>query len=461
LCRAIVAGRAHVFPVAVSREPPEIVSALAMATYRILCIDDEPNILASLVRVFRPHGYVVTTGTSGDEALAMLEREPADIVISDMRMPGMDGTAVLEQVRARWPDTVRLLLTGHSDIDATIGAINRGEIHRYIGKPWNEAELLLIVRQALERKSLEGHKRRLEALARKQNGALKALNATLEQKVALRTAELQDAVGALAVSNDKLKTNFLTSLKVFSTLIEMREAESAGHSRRVTDMARKIGERMGIDAADAQDLLLAGLLHDIGKIGLSDATLRLARDASDGDIPLAFYKYPLRSEQALTPLEGLRGAAAIIRAHRERFDGRGYPEGLAGTAIPLGARILAVAKDYDAAQIGTLSRHRMPAEAARGRIAQGRGTLYDPEVVDVMLGVLDAADAPAPLDMRIELSDLAAGMVLSRDLVTLDGVLLLTADRILDESVVQRIRDFQMASDARPLAIYIHPARLA
>jgi response regulator RpfG family c-di-GMP phosphodiesterase len=461
LCRAIVAGRAHVFPAAVSREPPEIVSALAMATYRILCIDDEPNILASLVRVFRPHGYVVTTATSGDDALAMLEREPVDIVISDMRMPGMDGTAVLEQVRARWPDTVRLLLTGHSDIDATIGAINRGEIHRYIGKPWNEAELLLIVRQALERKSLEGHKRRLEALARKQNGELKALNATLEQKVALRTAELQDAVGALAVSNDKLKTNFLTSLKVFSTLIEMREAESAGHSRRVTDMVRKIGERMGIDAADAQDLLLAGLLHDIGKIGLSDATLRLARDASDGDVPLAFYKYPLRSEQALTPLEGLRGAAAIIRAHRERFDGRGYPEGLAGTAIPLGARILAVAKDYDAAQIGTLSRHRMPAEAARGRVAQGRGTLYDPEVVDVLLSVLDAADAPAPLDMRIELSDLVAGMVLSRDLVTLDGILLLTADRVLDESVVQRIRDFQMASDAKPLAIYVHPARLA
>jgi response regulator RpfG family c-di-GMP phosphodiesterase len=445
----------------VRREPPEIESALAMATYRILCIDDEPNILASLVRVCRPHGYVVTTATSGDDALAMLEREPVDIVISDMRMPGMDGTAVLEQVRARWPDTVRLLLTGHSDIDATIGAINRGEIHRYIGKPWNEAELLLIVRQALERKSLEGHKRRLEALARKQNGELKALNATLEQRVALRTTELQDAVGALAVSNDKLKANFLTSLKVFSTLIEMREAESAGHSRRVTDMVRKIGERMGIDAADAQDLLLAGLLHDIGKIGLSDATLRLARDASDGDVPLAFYKYPLRSEQALTPLEGLRGAAAIIRAHRERFDGRGYPEGLAGTAIPLGARILAVAKDYDAAQIGTLSRHRMPAEAARGRVAQGRGTLYDPEVVDVLLSVLDAADAPAPLDMRIELSDLVAGMVLSRDLVTLDGILLLTADRVLDESVVQRIRDFQMASDAKPLAIYVHPARLA
>lgn len=458
----IVAGMARVFFATLSRdifgerEPPS-----AMATSRILCIDDEPNILAALVRVFRPQGYAMATALSGDEALAMLEREPVDVVISDMRMPGMDGTAVLEQVRARWPQTVRLLLTGHSDIDATIGAINRGEIHRYIGKPWDEGELLLIVRQALERKSLEHHKRRLEALARKQNGELKALNATLEQKVAQRTAELQDAVDALAASNDKLKANFLTSLKVFSTLIEMREAEFAGHSRRVTDLARKIGDRMSIEARDAQDLFLAGLLHDIGKIGLPDATLRLARDASDGDVPRAFYKYPLRSEQVLMPLEGMRGAATVIRSHRERFDGRGYPEGLAGTAIPLCARILAVAKDYDAAQIGTLSRHRMPADAARGRIVQGRGTLYDPEVVDVLLSVLDAADAPARLDTRVEPSDLVAGMVLSRDLVTLDGILLLTADRILDESVVQRIRDFQMASDAKPLTIYIHAAKPA
>lgn len=430
-----------------------------MATSKILCVDDEQNILAALLRVFRPHGYQVSTAASGDQALLMLEQEPVDVVISDMRMPGMDGTALLEQVRTRWPQTVRLLLTGHSDIDATIGAINRGEIHRYIGKPWDESELLLIVRQALERKSLEQHKRRLEALTRKQNGELKVLNATLEQKVAERTAQLQQAADALATSNGKLKANFLTSLKVLSNLIEMREAEFAGHSRRVTEYARRIGDRLGVDARDAQDIFLAGLLHDIGKIGLSDAVLRRATSASEDEVPLAYRKYPLRSEQALMPFEDLRGAAVIIRSHHERFDGRGFPDGLAGTAIPLGARVLAVAKDYDAAQIGTLSRHRMPADAARGRIVQGRATLYDPEVVDALLDVLDAANAPARLDMRVASSDLVAGMVLSRDLVTFDGILLLTADRVLDESVVQRIHDYQTLSDAKPLTIYIHAGK--
>jgi response regulator RpfG family c-di-GMP phosphodiesterase len=432
-----------------------------MATSRILCVDDEPNILAALVRGFRPHGYVVATATSGAQALAMLDNEVVDMVISDMRMPEMDGAALLEQVRSRWPDTVRLLLTGHSDIDATIGAINRGEIHRYIGKPWDEGELLLVVRQALERKSLEFHKRRLEALARKQNAELKSLNATLEGKVVQRTAQLEAANDALAVSNDKLKANFLTSLKVLSTLIEMREAEFAGHSRRVTELARKIGERLGIDERDAQDVFLAGLLHDIGKIGLSDTTLRNARDAADGDLPITYLKYPLRGEQVLMPLDGIRGAALVVRAHRERYDGRGFPDGLAATAIPIGARILAVAKDFDAAQIGALSRHRMPSAAARDRIANGRGTLYDPDVVDALMVVLEAADAPPSLDSRVDAAQLVAGMVLSRDLVTFDGVLLLTADHVLDESVVQRIRDYQASSGAKPLAIYVHPEALA
>jgi response regulator RpfG family c-di-GMP phosphodiesterase len=434
---------------------------MAMAVPRILCVDDEPNIQAALVRAFRPEGYRVATAASGEAALAQLEAESVDIVISDMRMPGMNGAALLEQVRARWPDTVRLLLTGYADIDATIGAINRGEIQRYIAKPWDDRELLLIVREALERKALEQHKRRLEALMRRQNAELKTLNATLEEKVAERTSELEKAAAALGDGNERLRANFLTSLKVLSTLIEMREAEFAGHSRRVAELARRIGERVGLDAAGAHDLFIAGLLHDIGKIGLSDAMLRSVRDAGDGELPRAFLDYPRRSEQVMMPLDAMRGAASTVRSHRERFDGRGFPDGLYGTDIPLGARILAVAKDYDGAQIGVLSRHRMPPDAARGRIAAGRGTLYDPDVVDALMAVLDAGEARTSPDMRIDHGALAPGMVLSRDLVTPDGILLLTANRSLDEGLVQRIRDYHATLDAKPLAIYVHVAEAA
>lgn len=119
----------------------------------LLFIDDEENILSALRRLFRPHGYAIFTARGGAEALALLERMPVDLVISDMRMPQMNGAEVLEQIRLRWPDTVRILLTGYSDNDSTVAAINRGEIYRYVAKPWDDQALLQLVHDALrERK---------------------------------------------------------------------------------------------------------------------------------------------------------------------------------------------------------------------------------------------------------------------------------------------------------------------
>lgn len=137
----------------------------------ILCVDDEANILSSLRRVFRAKGYRMLTAGSGREGLEILESEPVDLVISDMRMPEMDGARFLEYVRDRWPDTIRLLLTGHADIQSILDAINRGEIYRYITKPWDDSDITLVVRHALERKALEQEKKRLEALTRHQNEA--------------------------------------------------------------------------------------------------------------------------------------------------------------------------------------------------------------------------------------------------------------------------------------------------
>ncbi|HEU4375142.1 MAG TPA: response regulator, partial [Telluria sp.] len=207
----------------------------------ILCVDDEPNILAALRRLFRAKGYEVVTAESARAGLAVLQTRAVDLIISDMRMPEMDGVQFLEQARALCPDTLRLLLTGHADVNQILDAVNRGEIYRYITKPWDDHEMTLVVRHALERKALEQEQRRLEALTVQQNEQLRELNLSLEAKVASRTEEL---VG----SNDKLKRNFLTSIQVFSSLIELRGANLAGHSRRVADLARRIALRLGLDA---------------------------------------------------------------------------------------------------------------------------------------------------------------------------------------------------------------------
>ena len=157
----------------------------------LLLVDDEPGILSSLRRLLRMRGYTIHCAQSGQAGLEILERESVDLVISDMRMPEMDGARFLEQVRQRWPTTMRILLTGYADVASTVDAINRGEIYRYVAKPWDDADLQLTVRDALERQRLARENARLLALTQAQNDELKYLNASLEDKVKQRTAEIE------------------------------------------------------------------------------------------------------------------------------------------------------------------------------------------------------------------------------------------------------------------------------
>lgn len=416
----------------------------------LLCVDDEPNILSSLRRLFRAKGYRVLVAESGDAGLQVLATEAVDMVISDMRMPEMDGAHFLELVRIRWPDTIRILLTGYADVSSIIDAINRGEIYRYITKPWDDNAMLLLVRDALERKALENEKLRLEALTQRQNDELKALNASLEEKVRERTADLKTANDSLLGANEKLKASFLTSIKVFTSLMEMRGGHLAGHSRRVADLARKVAVKMELEGKVIQEIFIAGLMIDIGKIGFSDEMLTMPVGAMVGETLAAYRKFPMRGEQLLTPLEDLRGAAAILRSQLERFDGAGFPDGLCGDEIPMGARILALVSDYDSLQIGTLVQRRfLPAEA-KVSVTHSSGKRYDRAVVSAFNLVLDEDAAGAVTDEAVVTTlKLMPGMVLSQDLIGHDGVMLLSADHVLDERLILLIQAFERKGETR------------
>lgn len=414
------------------------------APFSLLFVDDEPNILSALRRLFRPAGYRIHLAPSGAEGLALLEREPVDLVVSDMRMPEMSGAELLAEVRRRWPDTMRILLTGYADIGSTIAAINEGQLHRYIPKPWNDQEILLIVREACERRALERDRARLEALTLRQNEELKGLNSSLEAKVVERTAALQEAHAALGSAHDRLKSGFLNTLKVFSGLIELRGGAMAGHSRRVADYARRIAQAANLPPADAQDVFFAALLHDIGKIALPDALLHKPFNSLTSEERGEVVRHPHKGEAVLMGLEQLRGAARLIRFHHERYDGQGYPDQLSGTDIPLGARILTVANDYDGLLQGSLFGKRATPEEAQSFLRAGRGKRYDPELVDVFLGLLGG---PVPLDRsgckELPAAELEPGMVLARDLVTREGVLLLARDFVLEAPLIRQILDFE------------------
>lgn len=421
----------------------------------ILCVDDEPNILASLQRLFRKHHFRVLCADGAAAGLAVLERETVDVVMSDMRMPECSGADFLERVRERWPTTMRLLLTGYADIGSIVGAINRGEIYRYITKPWNEEDILLVVRDALGRRALEQEKHRLEQLTRAQNRSLLELNGTLEERVRARTVEVQSAQQALLASNHRLKGNFLTSIKILSSMIEMRGGAMAGHARGVAHLARKVALRMGLSAREAQDVFVAGLLHEIGKIGFPDGLLRIPEYVLKGDALGEYRKYPQRGEQLLMPLEELREAARVVGAHRERFDGTGFPNRLAGFDIPVGARILGVAYDFEALQSGQLVQRQVDARQAAGLLAESRGKRYDPEVIEAFYDVRTGRQVIDEVsDIAMGVGQLRPGMALGRDLVSEEGALLLSADHVLNDRLLKQLADFERRSGTT-LQLYI------
>jgi len=412
------------------------------AAATLLIVDDEPGILSSLRRLLRPAGHKIHTAESGPIGLQVLEQEPVDLDISDMRMPEMNGAQFLEQVRLRWPGTTRILLTGYADVSSTIEAINRGEIYRYISKPWDDNDLTLIVHQALEHRRLQNENARLLVLTQAQNDELKDLNANLEDKVVQRTAEIEQINSFLNQANDRLKQNFLVSIKMFSGLMELRGGAMAGHSRRVGDLSRKLAVHLGLDAREQQDIFFAGLLHDIGKIGFTDTLLNRPVSRMNGDDLGLYRRHVVAGESALMPLDELKDVAKIVRSHHERYDGQGFPDGLEGSNIGIGARILSVVNDFDGLQTGALAERRMTAEEAKTMILQSRGKRYDPQVANAFVELLGGLGQEIVREKAVSHADLKVGMVLSRDLVSREGLMLLSTDFVLDMRLIKLIQDY-------------------
>lgn len=409
----------------------------AIKPWTLLAVDDEPNILAALRRVFRATGWRILTAGHAHEALALLATESVDAVLSDMRMPDMNGAQLLERVRQGWPRTARLLLTGQADLASTIAAINRGQLRRYIAKPWNDDELVLTLRQVAERQQLEADKHALVRLTQQQNDELKTLNEGLESRVALRTEEL-------ATANDRIKRNYLTSIKAFTALIELRGCAQVGHARQVADLARRIAQAMALDAEAARDLPIAALLHDIGHIGLSDAVLARPEHSLGSDELRRYRLHPVLGEQALLASDDMQGVAPLIRSHHERWDGQGFPDGLRGVAIPLGARILAVADAYEDLRNGCIDGQALsPADARRAAVA-GRGNRFDPAVIDAFASLfLSAPSKPSAPSLRLRTAELRTGQTLTENFMSPEGVLLLSAGQRLNDDLIDRIQAFE------------------
>ena len=301
-----------------------------------------------------------------------------------------------------------------------------------------DEDLLLTVRQGLEGRTLQREKERLEALTREQNDALREFNGSLEAKVQERTAELQQA-------HERLKQSLFVAVKIFTSLIEMRHPETAGHSRRVAALSSSIAQRMGVSGTDLQNLFVAALLHDMAKIGFTDTMLSRAQRTLSEEERRIYQKHPVDAEMMLMGIDELSPIAQLVRHHHECFNGQGFPDGLRGEAIPLGARILLVANDYDGLQIGTISALRFNPEEALQAMEKARGVRYDPLVLDALRAVVTAPPKPRQVEREVAISQLKPGMVLTREFVHRDSLPLLTAGQMLTSRLIERMQAYAAA----------------
>ncbi len=436
--------------------------------HAILLVDDEEQILRSLQRMFRTEGYSITTATNGAEGIHHIENceRPFSLIISDQRMPGMNGSEFLERSKRLLPDATRILLTGYSDVDAISDAINKGEIYRYVTKPWDPESLKHQVRAALGHYELILENRRLLALTRMQNDELNKINRHLEEKVAERTREIVAKNEALDKANKELEAVFYNSVKAFGALAELNIPQIARHGKFVCALSREIGKRLDLTGGELNQLEIASFLHDLGKLGFPQRVLEHRRDLWSAEEQALYRKHPEHGQAAVQFINKLDEVAVSIRGHHERYDGKGFPDGLKGDGIPLGARIIAVADAYDkiiniAGDQNGASKSPTAAETphnlAISHLINQSGKRYDPRVVEACVNFFQkktkagstASRAPRKTDAnkywkekKVELRDLREGMTLSRSLYSRKGRFVLISNTKLTGDYIVNLQSY-------------------
>lgn len=396
---------------------------------RILVVDDEEIVLVALRQTLRREHYdVVTTGDPA-EALAELKKSEFAAIISDQKMPTLTGLELLAQARQLQPDATRILITAVLSLDTVIDAINKGEIYRFIVKPWLREELLVTVKNGVNRYELLRQNSRLLATTQAMNGQLVELNRSLEQQVKIVAQKNHQ----LAEINAALEQNLLRSMELCVLTMETFYPMLGNQARRAAQLCRSIGEAAALSPGDLHVLESAALLHDIGLVGVSRQIIRRWLDDPNSLDPAEralVQQHPILGQELSAFGSGMEKVGEIIRGHHERFDGAGYPDQSSGENISWLARLLAVAAAFVSS--------RFAREDAVEEIKMQSGSAFDPEAVRAFLKALPLSPLPRR-EREVMLADLRPGMVLACGIYTANGLLLIPEGQQLNATYIEKL----------------------
>jgi|SRR5664280_1587906 len=356
--------------------------------HSILIVDDEDSILNAFKRILADGDYEIHTASNGLEGLNKLHtaNRPYSLIISDQRMPVMNGVQFFTQAKDIFPDAVRILLTGYADTAAVIDAINKGGVHLYFTKPWHEEELLLHIKQSFSKVEILQENKRLIELIKNKNDELLKLNKTLEKRTKDKTDDLLAQAEKLKESYKKSQIILDGIVKTLSMIIETRDPYTSGHEDQVAKIACNIAKEMKFTEEQITAIHIAATLHDIGKISVPSEILTKPGRLSDLEMEMIKTHCKVAND-ILINIEFPYPVAEIIFQHHERMDGSGYPRGLKGDKIAIEARIIGVADVMDAMASYRPYRPALGVDAAIEEIVKFRGITYDPAVVDACLKI--------------------------------------------------------------------------
>ena len=329
---------------------------------RILVVDDEKTICLLLAQRFFKEGYICATANNGKEALNHFYKDDLSLIITDIRMPEMDGMELLKNVKTIKPKMMVTIMTAYPEIDMAVEAIRLGA-NDFIIKPVDLELMVFSVKKALEQKRMEEE--------------IEAHHKNLEKLVEEGTSKLREALLVL-------KKTHLDSVKVLAGAIDAKDPYTRGHSDRPIKMSMRIGMKMGFSEERLENLVFGALFHDIGKIGIRDEVLQKKGPLTPEEYQFV-QQHPLIGVKIIEGIDLFKDKISMIRNHHEHFDGGGYPDGLMGETIPLEARIIAVSDAFDAMTSLRPHRRAMPVEGVLLEMEKGKGRQFDPQILEIFL----------------------------------------------------------------------------
>jgi response regulator RpfG family c-di-GMP phosphodiesterase len=411
---------------------------------RILVVDDEPQICENVRKILGKKGYYTDGANNGLEAIEAMAKNPVELVLMDMRMPVMNGLEALKRIKKDAPDTEVIMVTAVGEVDIAVECMKSGAIG-YLTKPINAERLFLEIDRAFTHRRLY-----LENLDYKRN---------LETKVAERTVEVKTL-------NTQLETNFFKTIMMFVDMIGLYDPFLGGHVKRVAILAERTGRRFHLDERKLQELEIAGLLHDLGRMGMPEKMRDVPiKELSEKEIELLSDQTVI-TQRVLSPIERLADVGVMIRSHLEWCDGRWFPDGLKKESIPLESRIICVANAYDEVKNRRRFKQHRPAEGKSGEetavahLKESAGKQFDGKVVEKLLEALEEIKLGQMGAMTVLVNELKEGMTLADDMYSDDGRLLLAKDNQVSAIQVARIQNYHKITGSIGGKIYVYQKTL-